>query len=60
MTYRDLLSQIQSLTEDQLDREIILYNFEEDLLLNNEVTALRSAQYDVPGEISKGTPYLVF
>ncbi len=60
MTYRDLLSQIQNLTNDQLDREIMLYNFEEDLLLNNEVTALRSAQCDVPGEISKGTPYLVF
>ena len=60
MTYRELLSEIQKLSEDQLNREIILYNFEEDLLLNNEVTALRSAKCDVPGEISKGTPYLVF
>jgi hypothetical protein len=60
MTYRDLLSQIQNLTEEQLDREIILYNFEEDLLLDNEVTGLRSAHCSIPGLISEGTPYLVF
>ena len=60
MTYRDLLNQIQNLSTEQLDREIILYNFEEDLLLDNEVTALRCAQCDSPGLISKDTPYLVF
>jgi hypothetical protein len=27
---------------------------------DNEVTAVRSAQCDAPGLISKGTPYLVF
>ena len=60
MTYKDLISQIQQLSEDQQNREVLLYNFAEDLLLDNEVTALRKAQYDVPGEISEGTPYLVF
>lgn len=60
MTYQDLLTNLQNLTEEQLNREVILYNFEEDLLLDNEVTALREAQYDSPGLISKGTPYLVF
>jgi hypothetical protein len=59
MTYKELLSHIQNLTEEQLNREVILYNFEEDLLLDNVVTALRSAQCDVPGLISKDTPYLV-
>jgi hypothetical protein len=60
MTYQDLLTNLQNLTQEQLNREVILYNFEEDLLLDNEVTALREAQYDAPGLISKGTPYLVF
>ena len=60
MTYRDLLNLIQDLSPEQLNSEIILYNFEEDLLLDNEVTALREAMYDAPGLISKGTPYLVF
>jgi len=60
MTYKDLIAQLQQLSEDQQNREVLLYNFEEDLLLDNEVTAIRSAQCDVPGEISKGTPYLVF
>ena len=60
MTYQDLLTNLQNLTEEQLNREVILYNFEEDLLLDNEVTALREAQCDSPGLISKGTPYLVF
>lgn len=60
MTYRDLLNLIQDLSPQQLNSEIVLYNFEEDLLLDNEVTALREAMYDAPGLISKGTPYLVF
>ena len=60
MTYKDLITQLQQLSEEQQNREVLLYNFEEDLLLDNEVTAVRSAQCDVPGEISKGTPYLVF
>lgn len=60
MTYKDLISQIQQLSEEQQNREVLLYNFVEDLLLDNEVTALRQAQYDVPGEISEGTSYLVF
>ena len=54
MTYKELIQQLQQLTEEQQ------YNFEEDVLLDNEVTAVRSAQIDVPGEITKGTPYLVF
>jgi hypothetical protein len=60
MNYRDLFTQLQLLTEEQMDREILLYNFEEDLLLDNEVTALRVTEYDSPGLISKDTPYLVF
>ena len=59
MTYKELLSHIQNLTEEQLNREVILYNFEEDLILDNEVTDLRFAHCDVPGLISKDTPYLV-
>lgn len=60
MTYKDLLSHIQNLTEEQLNREVILYNFEDDLLLDNQVTALRVTEYDAPGLISKDTPYIVF
>ena len=60
MTYKELLSQLQSLTEEQQNREVLLYNFEEDLLLDNEVTALRVTDYGSPGLISKDTPYLVF
>lgn len=60
MTYKDLLTNLQNLTEEQLNREVLLYNFEEDLLLDNEVTALRVTEYDSPGLISKGTPYIVF
>ena len=59
MTYKELISCLQTLTEEQLNREVILYNFEKDLLLDNEVTALRVTAYDAPGLISKGTPYLV-
>lgn len=60
MTYKELITQLQQLSEEQQNREVLLYNFEEDLLLDNEVTAVRSAQCDAPGLISKGTPYLVF
>lgn len=60
MTYRELLWQIQSLSEEQLDREIILYDWNDNLLLDNEVTKLGVAQCDCPGLISMGTPYLTF
>jgi hypothetical protein len=60
MTYKDLLTNLKNLTEEQLNREVLLYNFEEDLLLDNEVTALRVTEYDSPGLISAGTPYIVF
>jgi hypothetical protein len=60
MTYKELLSQLQSLTEEQKNREVLMYNFEDDLLLDNVVTALRVTEYDSPGLISKDTPYLVF
>ena len=60
MTYKELLSQLQSLTEEQQNREVLMYNFEDDLLLDNVVTALRVTEYDSPGLISKDTPYLVF
>mgnify|MGYP006266642619 CR=1 FL=1 len=59
MTNRELMQKLQLLNEEQLDREVILYNFEEDLLLDNVVTAVRVSLYDAPGLISKGTPYLV-
>ena len=60
MTYRELIQQLQTLNEEQMDREVILYNFEKDLLLDNIVTRVGVAQYDAPGLISKGTPYVVF
>jgi hypothetical protein len=60
MTYKELLSQLQSLTEEQQNREVLMYNFEDDLLLDNVVTALRVTEYDSPGLVSKNTPYLVF
>ena len=60
MTYRELIQQLQTLNEEQMDREVILYNFEEDLLLDSIVTRVGIAQYDSPGLISKGTPYVVF
>ena len=46
MTYKELLSQLQSLTEEQKNREVLMYNFEDDLLLDNVVTALRVTEYD--------------
>ena len=60
MTYRELIQQLQTLNEKQMDREVILYNFEEDLLLDNIVTKVGVAHCDAPGLISKGTPYVVF
>ena len=60
MTYQDLLNNLQNLTEEQLKNEVILYNHEEDLLLDNEVKEVRVTKYDAPGLISADTPYIVF
>ena len=59
MTYKNLLNQLQQLNEEQLDREIVLYDFEQDLILDGQVTAIRINEW--PSKIiDKGTPYLVF
>jgi hypothetical protein len=59
MTNRELLSKLGKLTEEQLDREVILYFQSEDQLTDYEITDVRTAPFGVPGLISKDTPYLV-
>lgn len=58
MTYRDLLSQIQNLTEEQLNREVLVYNQEEDLF-HDDGTELRITDRSIPGFIDANFPYLV-
>jgi hypothetical protein len=59
MTNRELISKLQQLTEEQLDREVILYFQSEDQLTDYEVTDVRVAPFSVPGLLSKDTPYIV-
>jgi hypothetical protein len=38
MTYKELLNQLQSLTEDQLNEDVCIYNSWEDQLIQLDVT----------------------
>ena len=58
MTYRELLSKLQSFTDNQLDKEILVYNYEDDVFFDDG-TELRISVNEVPGFISKDFPYLV-
>ena len=57
MTYRELLAYIQTLDKDQLDREVLVYNQEEDFFYENG-TEFRVTDREIPGMIDKDFPYL--
>lgn len=57
MNYRELLSHIQNLTEEQLDREVLVYNSEEDFFFDDGTNMSISAN-SIPGFIDKDFPYL--
>lgn len=57
MTYRELLAYIQTLDKDQLDREVLVYNQEEDFFYENG-TEFRVTDREIPGLIDKDFPYL--
>lgn len=57
MTYLELLAYIQTLDKDQLDREVLVYNQEEDLFYENG-TEFRVTDRAIPGLIDKDFPYL--
>ena len=57
MTYRELLAYIQTLDKDQLDREVLVYNQEEDLFYEDG-TEFRVTDRSIPGLIDKDFPYL--
>lgn len=58
MTYQQLLQMIQTLDKNQLDREVLVYNQEEDFFYDDG-TSLRVSMNAVPGFIDKDFPYLV-
>jgi hypothetical protein len=57
MNYRELLSHIQNLTEEQLDREVLVYNSEEDFFFDAG-TNMSISVNSIPGFIDKDFPYL--
>ena len=57
MNYRELLSHIQNLTEEQLDREVLVYNSEEDFFFDDG-TNISISVNSIPGFIDKDFPYL--
>jgi hypothetical protein len=57
MNYRELLSHIQNLTEEQLDREVLVYNSEEDFFFDDG-TNMSISVNSIPGFIDKDFPYL--
>ncbi len=57
MKYRELLSHIQNLTEEQLDREVLVYNSEEDFFFDDG-TNMSISVNSIPGFIDKDFPYL--
>ncbi len=57
MNYRKLLSHIQNLTEEQLDREVLVYNSEEDFFFDDG-TNMSISVNSIPGFIDKDFPYL--
>lgn len=57
MTYRELLSHIQNLTEEQMDREILVYNSEEDFFFDDG-TDFKVTDREITGLIDADFPYL--
>lgn len=57
MTYKELLTHIQTLNKDQLDREVLVYNQEEDLFYDDG-TCFRITDRAIPGLIDADLPYL--
>jgi hypothetical protein len=57
MTYRELLSYIQTLNKDQMDREVLVYNSQEDWFYDDG-TAFKVTDRAVPGLIDADFPYL--
>lgn len=57
MTYRELLAYIQTLDKDQLDREVLVYNQEEDFFYENG-TEFKVTDRAIPGFIDADLPYL--
>jgi hypothetical protein len=57
MTYKDLLQQLQQLTEEQLDREVLVYNSKEDFFFDDG-TNMSISVNSIPGFIDKDFPYL--
>ena len=58
MTYLELLKKLQTLEKNQLDRQVLVYNEEEDLFYDDG-TNLRITDRSVPGFIDADFPYLV-
>jgi hypothetical protein len=57
MTYRELLSFIQTLTEEQKNREVLVYNSQEDFFYDDG-TVFKVTNTSVPGLIDADFPYL--
>jgi len=58
MTYLELLKKLQTLEKNQLDRQVLVYNEEEDFFYDDG-TNLRITDRSVPGLIDANFPYLV-
>lgn len=58
MTYLELLKKLQTLEKNQLDRQVLVYNEEEDLFYDNG-TDFRITDRFIPGLIDADFPYLV-
>ena len=57
MTYRELLSHIQNLTEEQMDCEVLVYNSEEDFFFDDG-TAFKVTDREITGLIDADFPYM--
>ena len=58
MTYQQLLSYIQTLDKEQMDREVFVYDSSQDVFYDDG-TSFRITSTSVPGLIDKDFPYLV-
>ena len=57
MTYRELLAHIQTLNNDQMDHEVLVYNSQEDCFYDDG-SAFRVTDRAIPGLIDADFPYL--
>ena len=58
MTYKQLLSYIQTLDKEQMDREVFVYDSSQDVFYDDG-TQFRITSKSVPGLIDNNFPYLV-